>query len=177
MSDEMSDTQADQDTQDTQADTSEQADQADQVDQSHLVVARNGALRDPVTGRIIANPPGGPTTAIDPSVAAAYSRRRWQLYRQAAADAVKRANPANTPYAAWGVIVERQAALAADIERGRASTEAARFVGSALGALDRPPEGQARGGTADVTLPGDTLRRLIADLRLLREQLGEDQSE
>jgi hypothetical protein len=69
------------------------------------------------------------------------------------------------------VIVERQAALATDIEKGRSSTEAARFVGSAIGIMGQEARSE-RGDTAPGgvgALPGDTLRALLADLRMVQE--------
>ena len=120
-------------------------------------------------------PGSKPAGMIDsPSQASALAARRWELYREAAADAVQRASSATTPFAGWGVIVERQAVLAADIDKGRSSTEAARFVGSAIGVLGGPKEAEHAQNGANVALPGDTLRNLIADLRLLRAQMSEE---
>lgn len=108
-----------------------------------------------------------------PSQASALAARRWELYREAAADAVQRASAATTPMAGWGVIVERQAKLAQDTEKGRGSTEAARFVGSALGLLGegrRQDEAQQAQPARDL-LPGVALRALLGDLRQLKREV------
>jgi hypothetical protein len=66
--------------------------------------------------------------------------------------------------------------LAADIDKGRSSTEAARFVGSAIGVLGAKNEAESGQNAPGGVVPGAILRGLLADLRLLRDQLGEDES-
>jgi len=92
-------------------------------------VLKNGAIYDLDTKRIIGTPPGGPTTAIKThSQAIAYQ----ELSRQARLDAVYRGWMRGTrtakPDEAIEAIVEKQTELAMAIDRGRASTEASRFV-------------------------------------------------
>jgi hypothetical protein len=138
---------------------------------ANVKVLKNGAVYDLDAKRIVANPPGGPTTAINQSNTVAMAQLRAEKYRQAAAAAVGRATGGLTPFAGWGIIVERQAALATDIDKGRSSTEAARFVGSAIGIIGQEArsERQEAGQSGVGPLPGDTLRALLADLRDVQE--------
>jgi len=91
-------------------------------------VLKNGAIYDLDTKRIIGNPPGGPTTAITQSNVVEYH----ELSREKRLDAVYRGLAAGTrranAHAAVEAIAAKQAELAMSIDRGRASTEAARFV-------------------------------------------------
>jgi hypothetical protein len=112
--------------------------QAEPVD---IVVAKNGALRDAKTGRIV---PGGKiTTAITPSNAVAMANSRWQKYHAAAVRGLRSRSASNNALDAWSDIVAAQADLATDTDKGRASTEAARFVAQAVDAV---PNRQAAGG-------------------------------
>lgn len=140
------------------------------------VASGQGELVRDERGRFLPGTASGPGVIVDRSQAVALAQRRWELYREAAADAVQRASGGPTPFAGWGVIVERQAALAADIDKGRSSTEAARFVGSAIGVLGGPKEAETGSNVPGGVVPGAILRGLLADLRLLRDQLGEDES-
>jgi hypothetical protein len=142
--------------------------------QGELITLKNGAVYDRSKGRIVANPPGGPSTAISQSNTDDMRRLRAEKYRQAAAAGLGRVpGGPGSPVAAWGWLIEKQAALAADIEKGRSSTEAARFVGTAIGVLGGKNEPESGSNVPGGVLPGDTLRRLLADLRVLREQLGD----
>ena len=136
----------------------------------NLRVLKNGAVYDMGAKRIVANPGGG-SAAITQADASALNKLRWDKYREAAADAVTRATSATTPFAGWGVIVERQTELAQDTEKGRSSTEAARFVGAAVGILGAEARAErvegATGGAGPVPL--DTLRALLDDLRGVQE--------
>jgi hypothetical protein len=148
--------------------------------QQQLITLKNGALVDPVTRRIVANPGGG-KSAITPANTSEFARLRAEKYRREAAAGMVRAvsasgSPAGTPAAAWGWIVEQQTALAGAIDKGRSSTEAARFVGSAIGILGGPKEAETGQNAPGGVVPGAILRGLLADLRLLRDQLGEDES-
>ena len=56
-----------------------------EINGRQLVPASNGVLRDPVTGRIVAHPPGNSTTTIrSPQQATAIARERWSEYHTAA---------------------------------------------------------------------------------------------
>jgi hypothetical protein len=143
---------------------------ASKPERGELITLKNGAVYDRSKGRIVANPGGG-TTAITQADASVMNKLRWEQYRQAAADAVQRATGGPTPSAGWGVIVERQTELAQDTEKGRSSTEAARFVGAAVGILGAEARAErvegAPGGAGPVPL--DTLRALLDDLRVVQE--------
>ena len=101
-----------------------------------LIPAKNGALRDPKTGKVVANPPGGPTTAITAETSQAMHKLREEdringaykgLLIAAGLDkdsvenrrAVKEAIP---------IYVAAQGRLALNEMAGRASTEAFRAV-------------------------------------------------
>ena len=142
-------------------------------DTSGLRVLKNGALADPETGRIVANPGGG-KSAITPANTSEFAKLRAERYRQAAVAGMRRAasaSGAGTSGAAWGYIVEKQSELATMIDKGRSSTEAARFVGSAIGVLGGPKQAEQGQNGVNQVLPGDTLRRLLDDLRLFRRQM------
>jgi hypothetical protein len=105
-----------------------------------MAVLSNGAITDD-RGRIIANPPGGPTTAVrTTSQAVALARRRYDLAAQRAREAMQAevaasgridANLANTPTRAWGQIVGHMAELAMATDSARGAADLAAFVGRA----------------------------------------------
>ena len=137
-------------------------------------VLANGAIFDIDRRRIIGNPPGGPTTAITKSKVVEYH----EMSRQKRLDAVYRGLATGTgrsnAHAAVEAIVARQAELAMDIDRGRASTEAARFSFQA-GELIQDRRTDASGGlsvTAHVS--GDALAGLFSLLAGRRADLAGD---
>ena len=137
----------------------------------NLVVYKNGAVYDRSKGRIVANPGGG-TTAITQANTSEMARLRAEKYREAAAEGLARAKGSGgAPMAGWSHIVEKQSELAVDTEKGRSSTEAARFVGAAVGILGAEARAErvegAPGGAGPVPL--DTLRALLDDLRVVQE--------
>ena len=144
----------------------------DQEQQSNLITLKNGAIYDRTKGHIVANPGGG-TTAITQATASEMHALRAEKYRRAAAAGLARVHPSNTPMAAWGYIVERQSQLATTIDKGRSSTEAARFVGQAIGVLGvkQDTESQAR---QPAFAPGLILGAWLDDLRRFREQLKDE---
>jgi len=103
----------------------------------HVKVLRNGAWYDTQRNRIVANPPGGPSTGIKTqSQGVALATRRRQLAQEAAQAAIAEYGKApGDLYGGWRTIVRAQTGLALDVDKGRSSTEAARFVGSAAGFL------------------------------------------
>jgi hypothetical protein len=135
-------------------------------------VLKNGALADPSTGRFVTTPGGG-KKAITPANTGEMARLRAEKYRQAAAAGLARSvgGAGGKPVAAWSHIVEKQSELAVDTEKGRSSTEAARFVGAAVGILGAEARAErvegATGGAGPVPL--DTLRALLDDLRVVQE--------
>ena len=139
-------------------------------------VLKNGAVYDLDKGRIVANPGGG-TTAITQANATELINSRWERYRNSAVEGLAAAGAVNNRVDAWAWIVEKQAGLAADVEKGRSSTEAARFVGSAVGAMpDRGSAGANSGGdNVNISVPGAFLRGLLDDLR--RARADNDQNE
>ena len=112
-----------------------------------LIPAKNGALRDPDTGRIVANPGGG-ASAITPANASALATSRWDKVYSAARHGMVTASGSPSSLRALSNMVEAQYKLAIDIEKGRASTEAARYVAQQAGYM--PNE-----RTNSVEMPGD----------------------
>ena len=140
---------------------------------SRLKTLKNGAIYSLDTKRIVANPGGG-TSAITQAKATEYH----ELSRKARLEAVYRGLATGTgrsnAHAAVEAIVARQAELAMDIERGRASTEAARFSFQA-GELIQERRTDASGGlsvTAHVS--GDALAGLFSLLAGRRADLAGD---
>lgn len=126
--------------------------------QSDTRVLPNGAIQSVITGRIIANPNGG-NKAITPANASVMSKKRWEAYREASENAIMDATRRNSPIDAWERIVSRQATLSLDIEKGRDSTNAAKFVQSALGLTENADKPQNEGVT--VTLSGEIAAKLL----------------
>ena len=109
---------------------------------------KNGAIYDLEAGRIAANPPGGTTTAITQANAAAMATSRWDKVYSAARHGMRTASGSASSLRALSNMVEAQYKLAIDIEKGRASTEAARYVAQQAGYM--PNE-----RTNSVEMPGD----------------------
>ena len=139
-----------------------------------LIEARNGAVRDAETGQIVGHSVHGFKTAITPTNTNEYH----ELSRKARLEAVYRGLATGTKrsnaHAAVEAIVAKQAELAMDIERGRASTEAARFSFQA-GELIQDRRTDASGGlsvTAHVS--GDALAGLFSLLAGRRADIDGD---
>lgn len=101
----------------------------------------NGAIYDTSIGRVVANPGGGIKKFTKDNTAdmrALYDQRRLQAKLAAQGAVAKLAVSSGKPsvYRGWQLLVSAQAELAMDTDRGRASTDAARFVGQATGFLD-----------------------------------------
>ena len=143
----------------------------------NVKILKNGAVYDLDKGRIVANPGGG-TTAITQANATELINSRWERYRNSAVEGLAAAGAVNNRVDAWAWIVEKQAGLAADPDRGRASTEAARFVGSAVGAMpERGAAGANSGGdNVNISVPGAFLRGLLDDLRRARAENDQNES-
>jgi len=109
---------------------------------------KNGAIYDLEAGRIAANPPGGTTTAITQANAAAMATSRWDKVYKAARHGMRTASGSPSSLRALSNMVEAQYKLAVDTEKGRASTEAARYVAQQAGYM--PSE-----RTSGVEIPGD----------------------
>ena len=99
----------------------------------------SGAVMDKSTNKLVANPGGGNTIIRRNSnnIREIHAERvlKAKLAAQSALAAVS-ASKSKTSLAGWARIVGAQAELALDIDRGRASTDAARFVGQAAGFLE-----------------------------------------
>jgi len=125
-------------------------------------VLANGAIFDIDRRRIIGNPPGGPTTAITKSKVVEYH----EMSRQKRLDAVYRGLATGTgrsnAHDAVEAIVAKQAELAMDIERGRASTEAARFSFQAGELIQDRRTDASAGLSVTAHVSGDALAGLFS---------------
>jgi len=111
-------------------------------------VLANGAVYGLDRGRIVATPPGGVKGAITSETAAAMGRRSREVYWEAAQKGLANAHK-RTSEDAWAYLTGKQSELAADTGRGRASTEAFRAVGQAIGAFSQQSDA---GGQPDARL-------------------------
>jgi len=139
-----------------------------------LKTLRNGAVYDLEAKRIVANPGGG-TTAITQAKATEYH----ELSRQARLDAVYRGLAAGTgrsnAHDAVEAIVARQSELAMNIERGRASTEAARFAFQAGELIQDKRIGQDDGLTVTAHVSAGAIAALLARLDQDRDEIVDGQ--
>src|SRR3990170_2154213 len=137
-------------------------------------VLANGAIFDIDRRRIIGNPPGGPTTAINKSNVVEYH----EMSRQAKLDAVYRGLAAGTgrskANAAVEAIVAKQAELAMAIDRGRASTEAARFSFQAGELIQDRRTDASAGMSVTAHVSGDALAGLFSLLAGRRAEIDGD---
>ena len=145
-------------------------------------VLKNGAVYDLDAGRIVANPGGG-TSAITQATASDMHALRAEKYQRAAVKGLSRVPGADkravgTPLAAWSYIVGKQAELATMIDKGRSSTEAARFVGGAIGIMGLGGSAGANSGgdNVNISVPGAFLRGLLDDLRRARAENDQNES-
>ena len=137
-------------------------------------VLANGAIFDIDRRRIIGNPPGGPTTAINKSNVVEYH----EMSRQAKLEAVYRGLAAGTgrsnAHAAVEAIVAKQAELAMAIDRGRASTEAARFSFQAGELIQDRRTDASAGMSVTAHVSGDALAGLFSLLAGRRADIDGD---
>ena len=138
-------------------------------------VLSNGAIHN--GKHIVANPPGGPTTAITQSNAVELITHRWEQQRQEwveggeiAADSLKKAH-----LGAWRAIGENIATLAMT-KQDRTAVEAARLYGQNAGYVqDRSRSDDSRPQTVNIQafLGNDVLRELVAR-RIMAEQAEDE---
>src|SRR3990167_2112040 len=136
---------------------------------------KNGAIYDLDAGRIIGNPPGGPTTAIKTQSQAVALQK---LSDQARLDAVYRGWMSGTgtarPDRAIEAIVAAQSKLSLDIDRGRASTEASRLVLQVGEALPDRMNDASAGLSVTAHVSGDALAGLFSLLAGRRAEVDGD---
>jgi len=141
---------------------------ADYSDASRYRQLDNGAIFDVQFNHIVANPIGGPATAITKTQAVALADRRWDAYADAAADAIATRSPVNTATDAYGrlVGVAYDRALALETRTG---VEWAKFVRSGLGLDMMPAAGSSQGGLT-VHFSGDLAMRIAERLAELADR-------
>lgn len=99
---------------------------------AHVRVLKNGAWYDTNISRIVKAPLTG--NIETQAQARALQTRRLELSREAAMAAIAEKGKApGDLYGGWRTIVRAQVDLAVNVDKGRSSTEAARFVGAAAG--------------------------------------------
>ena len=126
-------------------------------------ICKNGVVRDRATGRFIAA--GQNSAMIKPIDAQRMNKHRWELARQAATAGLASLHGAD--YKAISHIFEKQADLASDTARGRASTHAAEFIMTKGGYT---PDRGSGGGSTVVhntlnVLDGSGIGDLLRDMR------------
>jgi hypothetical protein len=138
----------------------------------------NGAIYDNAAGHIVKAPPPEMRVFSDQNQAKAAALSRHVAAQEAALQGLANAagnigvGTSESALLAWSNIIAAQARLAMDTEAGRASTEAARFAGTAAGLLrDRNDPAQPGEAGSAGRIPGETLRALLGDMLLLRAQL------
>jgi hypothetical protein len=144
-------------------------------DPSRYSQGKNGVVYDHELKRFAANPAGGPSTGIkSQSQAAALASTRWQMVERAqlaARRGLADLSGTKSSLAAWASIVREQAELAKDTERGRHSTEAARFVGQATGFLaDRRGNTDPEQAGATLHLSNSALSQVLDAIAQARQE-------
>jgi len=94
---------------------------------------------------------------------AEYQRRRWEKARETAAKAIASGTLAADVWGGWETIISAQTELAITPKAGRASTEAAKFVGRAADLL--PDQRQAQPDNApavQINITSDALREILS---------------
>ncbi len=123
----------------------------------------NGAVFDLRIKRIVANPGGGNTLVKQGiNIKEIHAERvlRAKIAAQGALSELVIASGKNkSAVGGWARVVSAQAELALDTDRGRASTDAARFVGQATGFLSSDRDNKADSGGGSVQ---DTTISLLA---------------
>ena len=127
-------------------------------------VLKNGAVYDMDRKRIGENPPGGTTTAITQANAAEYHELSRQQRLNAAYRGWMSGTKRSNAHDALEAIVSNQTELAMNIERGRASTEAARFILQVGEALQDKRTGQEDGLTVTAHVSAGAIAALLARL-------------
>ena len=125
----------------------------------------NGSVYDSRNGRIVQAPPAHRQPFANPEKARQAINSRWEKAARAARQGLATVSTSRSALVAWSESVGSQARLASDIEAGRASTEAARFVGAATGYLrDRVGTAPERQTVAFFGYAVDDIDRLLAGI-------------
>ena len=137
-------------------------------------VLANGAVYDHGVKHIVKAPPAELQTFTNQENARQAITSRWVAAQEAAITGLARVGGSDSALAAWSNITERQGDLAQLIEKGRSSTEAARFVGQATGFLrdraDVSTQQQPTDALTGVELAD--LRDLLGKLRAWKQENG-----
>ena len=145
------------------------------------VIAKNGAIRDPVSGRIVANPGGG-TTAITPANASEYhqlyAQKRLEAELAAGRGLARVAVSGPSEFDAWADIAANMGGLAlqSDPKYGRVSVEAARVVGQMTGFIAERGRntGELPANTLQITLNNDGLAAIMAGIMPILRNSGDN---
>jgi len=146
---------------------------ADYSDPERYRQLGNGAIQDVATTKMVANPIGGVSTAIqNRAQAVALADRRWESYWMAAEGAIASRSPVNTPTDAWGRLigVAYDRATASDTRTG---VEWAKFVRSGLG-LDLIPASDGSQSGLTVHFSTDLAMRIAERLAELADRGRDD---
>lgn len=144
-------------------------------DPERYQILKNGSIYDHSIKKIVKAPTVPNFTDHKQAQAAALSRH--QAAQEAAITGLSRVSTSKSALDAWANIVESQAKLAMDTDKGRSSTEAARFTGQTTGFLpDRRTNQDENTGqtTLSLSIPTDSLLLLVDRLRQTSTNSGED---
>src|SRR3990167_11452564 len=153
----------------------------DQAQPAGLIPAKNGALRDPDTGRIVANAGGG-ASAITPANASEYhqlyAQKRLEAELAASRGLARVAVSGSSELDAWSDIAANMGGLALqpDPKYGRVSVEAARVVGQMTGFIAERGRntGELPPNTLQITLNNDGLAAIMAGILPILRNSGDN---
>jgi len=128
-------------------------------------VLKNGAGYSETEKRIVHGPGTyGPSEyQITKGNNAEFQRRRWEKARETAAQAIANGTQQPDVFGGWRTVIQAQTELAITPKAGRASTEAAKFVGRAADLL--PDQRQAQPDNApavQINITSDALREILS---------------
>jgi hypothetical protein len=109
----------------------EQNTEDNQIIPANIRVLANGAWYNMDTKRIVRAPTRG--NIENQAQASELANIRWRKAQAAAVQGLRDVSTKGSSLDAWRNIVRRQAELAQDTGKGRASTEAAKFIGNVTG--------------------------------------------
>jgi hypothetical protein len=135
------------------------------ADNPGVYIAKNGAIMDRATGRIIS---GKNNNTKFTTEKIRELKEREALARIQAASSFRsgmaRGLGLKSAVAAWGEIGAKQSELAVDTSKGLSSTRAAEFVGKASGFMVKDQENQANSGGMSIHLGSEAANLLISKL-------------
>jgi len=143
------------------------------LDGREVFSAKNGAIIDVLTHKIVAVPEQGLSTSFDSETGRLAVQRRWDKARQASIEGMNRAS-GKVGYDAWAHVVENIARALLDPDQPlRERVQAAKFLGQATGMLDKAEIKAAdESGKGGISMSSDVALRLLSMLDEARSRPG-----